>query len=59
MTRIDYRKGCLARLIKTKTQELTNLAIMPTRHLLDQDIYEKSCQLDKLVVKYMRTNKHR
>ncbi|WP_227763858.1 aspartyl-phosphate phosphatase Spo0E family protein [Zhaonella formicivorans] len=44
----------LAKLISLKSQELTKLALSPKVTLLDKDVYQKSCELDELVVKYMK-----
>jgi len=47
----------LAKLINVKAQELTKLAMSPKVNLLDKDIYQKSCELDELVVKYMKMDR--
>lgn len=43
----------LAKLISEKSQELTKLVLNPKVSLLDKEVYQKSCELDELVVKYM------
>ncbi|MDS1030314.1 aspartyl-phosphate phosphatase Spo0E family protein [Bacillota bacterium LX-D] len=45
--------------IKSKSDELTRMAINSQRGLLDQEIYQKSCELDELIVRYMRIKRSR
>lgn len=44
----------LAKLIKIKSQELTKFILNTKASLLDKDVYQKSCELDELIVKFMR-----
>lgn len=49
----------LAKLISKKSQELTKLVLNSKLSLLDKEVYQKSRELDELVVKYMSRKKER
>jgi hypothetical protein len=47
------KPNMLINIINIKKNELKNLTCIKNS-LLDEEVYKKSCELDKLVVKYMR-----
>ncbi|MZP30956.1 Spo0E family sporulation regulatory protein-aspartic acid phosphatase [Heliobacterium undosum] len=48
----------LLRRIQRKRKELDRLARkFDSRNLTSGDVYRKSCELDRLIVEYMRTNR--
>lgn len=47
----------LVKLISIKSRELTSLVLTPKVTLLDKEVYQKSCELDELVVQYMNVRK--
>lgn len=42
--------------IRKKQKELNNTAIERYNNLTDSYVYKKSCELDKLIVNYMKSN---
>lgn len=42
--------------IRKKQKELNNVAFEKSNNLTDSYVYKKSCELDKLIVNYMKTN---
>lgn len=48
------KKCNLSKIISVKSAELTKLCLNPRYTLLDKEVYQKSCELDELVVEYMR-----
>lgn len=43
--------------IRQKQKELNNTAFKRNNNLTDSIVYKKSCELDKMIVNYMRNNK--
>lgn len=53
---MERKKRVTLRTIQRTQKELNRLAASSDNHLQASQVYRKSCQLDRLIVEYMKTN---
>jgi len=57
--RLPAKRTSLSKRISVKSAELTKLCLSKGVSLLDPEIYQRSVELDELIVQFMKANRNK